>query len=246
MNILIVGSGAREHAIAVALHRSPQQPRLFCSGQSVNPGIKQMAHQYWVGDNTDVEAVTKLAIEWQISMAIIGPEAPLERGLADALWQAAIPTIGPRQKLAQIETSKSYARGLMKRHAIPGLPQYRFFSDMNGVDQFLQELGQDHYVVKANGLMGGKGVKVAGDHLHSFAEAMAFCNEILAVGQTFVNEQKLIGQEFSCMAFCDGESIIPMPIVQDHKRAYVDDKGPNTGGMGSYSNGDHSFPFLSE
>ena len=97
MNILIVGSGAREHAIAAALHRSPQQPKIFCCGTSHNPGIKQMAHQYWVGDITDVDEIIKLAKEWQISFAIIGPEAPLEKGLTDALWRMAIPTIGPKK-----------------------------------------------------------------------------------------------------------------------------------------------------
>src|SRR5205085_8436137 len=90
------------------------------------------------------------------------------------------------------------------------------------------------------------GVKVAGDHLHSIAEAMDYCKEIIALDQSVVIEEKLIGQEFSFMCFCDGENIIPMPIVQDHKRAYVDDKGPNTGGMGSYSDANHSLPFLTE
>ncbi len=244
MNILIVGSGAREHAIAAALHRSPQQPHIFCCGTSLNPGIKQMAYHYWVGDITDVNAIIQLAKEWQIGLAIIGPEAPLEKGLADALWQIAVPTIGPKQKLAQIETSKSFARDLMQQHNIQGLPRFRTFQDLTEVDTFLVELGDGNYVVKANGLMSGKGVKVAGDHLHSFAEAIAFCKDILAQGQTFVIEEKLVGQEFSFMCFCDGEHIIPMPIVQDHKRAYVDDKGPNTGGMGSYSDANHSLPFL--
>lgn len=246
MNILIIGSGAREHAIAVTLHRSLQRPHIFCSGKTINPGIKQMTHQYYVGDNTDVAAVTKMAKEWGIGLAIIGPEAPLERGLADALWEASIPTIGPRKQSAKIETSKSFARELMHKYKIPGLPAFRAFKSLEGVDQFLLELGDGNYVVKADGLMSGKGVKVAGDHLHNFAEAVAFCKEILNSGQTFVIEQKLIGQEFSFMAFCDGETMVPMPIVQDHKRAYVDDKGPNTGGMGSYSDANHSLPFLSE
>lgn len=246
MNILIVGSGAREHAIAVALNRSAQKPSIFCCGTAMNPGIKQMAEEYWVGDITDVTAVTEIAKEWRVNLAIIGPEAPLEKGLADSLWANAIPTIGPKKKLAQIETSKSFARDLMQKYKLAGLPRYQVFHEMTGVEIFLHELGEENYVIKSNGLMGGKGVKVAGDHLHSFAEAINFCKEILNAGQTFVIEEKLIGQEFSFMCFCDGEHIVPMPIVQDHKRAYVDDKGPNTGGMGSYSDVNHSLPFLTE
>ncbi len=246
MNILIIGSGAREHAIAAALHRSPQQPRIFCCGMTLNPGIKQMAHHYWVGDTTDIEAVTQMAKEWQTGLAIIGPESPLEKGLADALWQVAIPTIGPKKKLAQIETSKSFTRELMQKYNVPGLPKYQVFHDINGVENFLHELGEGQYVLKANGLMGGKGVKVAGDHLHNFKEALDYAQEIFASKQALVIEQKLIGEEFSFMGFCDGEHIFPMPIVQDHKRAYVDDKGPNTGGMGSYSDANHRLPFLTE
>lgn len=245
MNVLIIGSGAREHAIAAALHRSPQQPHIFCCGTSLNPGIKQMAYNYWVGDITDVDAVVLNAKEWQIGLVIIGPEAPLEKGLADALWRASIPTVGPKHKLARIETSKSFARDLMQRHNIPGLPRYRAFHELDGAETFLQELGEGNYVVKANGLMGGKGVKVAGDHLHSIKEAFDYCKEILLHGQALVIEEKLIGQEFSFMCFCDGEHIVPMPLVQDHKRALVDDKGPNTGGMGSYSDASHGLPFIS-
>src|SRR3990167_1059523 len=116
MNILIIGSGAREHAMAIAFHHSPQQPHLFCCGTSINPGIKQMTYQYWVGDITDVEAIVTMAKAWRIGLAIIGPEAPLEKGLADALWAISVPTIGPRKKLAQIETSKSFARDLMQKY----------------------------------------------------------------------------------------------------------------------------------
>lgn len=246
MNILIVGSGAREHAIAAALHRSPQNPHIFCCGTSINPGIKQMTHNYWVGDIADVDAIIDIAKEWQIGLAIIGPEMPLERGLGDAFWRNAIPVIGPKRKLAQIETSKGFARDLMQKYHISGIPRYRLFYDLIGIDEYLIQLGEDNYVIKANGLMGGKGVKVGGDHLHSFAEAVAFCREIIGRGQAVVIEEKLIGQEFSWMCFCDGEHVVPMPIVQDHKRAFVNDKGPNTGGMGSYTDANHRLPFLTE
>ncbi len=246
MNILIVGSGAREHAIAAALHRSSHEPAIFCYGTSLNPGIQQMTQHYWVGDLTDVHTITQKAKEWQIDLAIIGPEGPLEKGIADVLWNLSIPTIGPKKNLAQIETSKSFARELMQKYHIPGLLRFKTFHDMNGVEAFLADLGEGNYVVKANGLMGGKGVKVAGDHLLSFADALAYCKELLALGQEFVIEEKLIGQEFSFMCFCDGDHIAPMPLVQDHKRAFIDDKGPNTGGMGSYSDANHSLPFLTE
>lgn len=246
MKILIIGSGAREHAIAKTLARSPQHPDIYCCATSRNPGIQKIAKQYWVGDICHQESVVKIAREWQIDFAIIGPEAPLEKGLADALWKNSIPVIGPKQILAQLETSKAFTRDLLKKYVIHGSPTYRAFQDLTHVRTFLQELGEGNYVVKANGLMGGKGVKVAGDHLHSFDEAYQFCEEIIACGQTFVIEEKLIGQEFSLLCFCDGKTLVPMPAVQDHKRAFVNDEGPNTGGMGSYSDANHRLPFLTE
>lgn len=246
MNIIVIGSGAREHAIAAALHRSKHNPKLFCFGTSVNPGIKQMTEHYATGDINDVSAILAKAKEWEIDLAVIGPESPLEKGLADAFWRASIPTVGPKQNLAQIETSKVFARNLMRKYKIPGLPRYQYFTDLDGVEKFLKQLGEKKYVIKANGLMAGKGVKVAGDHLHSYDDALQFCKTILNNGQTFVIEEKLVGQEFSLMCFCDSKHVVPMPVVQDHKRAYVDDKGPNTGGMGSYSDANHTLPFLTK
>lgn len=246
MKILIVGSGAREHAITVALQRSAAEPSLYCCGTSLNPGIRELCQDYWVGSMTDLASVMQQAKNWGIELAIIGPEAPLEKGLADILWENNIPTIGPTQALAQIETSKGFARDLMQRYQISGLPRYQTFQSMQGIDAFLQSFPDQGYVIKANGLMGGKGVKVAGEHLHSIEEAQAFCAEILNQHQSILIEEKLIGQEFSLMCFCDGEHVIPMPIVQDHKRAFVNDQGPNTGGMGSYSDVNHSLPFLTE
>lgn len=246
MNILIIGSGAREHALAKAFHRSPQAPHLFCCGTSNNPGIKKLTTEYWQGDICNSDHIVSLAHQWKIDFAIIGPEAPLEKGLADILWKNNIPTIGPKKILAQLETSKSFTRELLTKYKIAGSPLYKTFYGLEGAKEFLHQLGEGNYVIKANGLMGGKGVKVAGDHLHSISEAYQFCEELVAAKQNFVIEEKCIGQEFSFMCFCDGKTLVPMPLVQDHKRAFVNDQGPNTGGMGSYSDANHRLPFLTE
>lgn len=246
MNVLLIGSGAREHALAKSLTASESKPLLYCCANSYNPGIEAICSGYWFGDICDVQTITELAKNWQINLAIIGPEAPLEQGMADALWANGIPVVGPKKKLAQIETSKAFARDLMKQFAIPGLPRYQEFNNLEHARHFLEALGEGNYVIKANGLMSGKGVKVAGDHLQSIEQAVAFCKEIFNKNQTLLIEEKLIGQEFSFMCFSDGNTLIPMPIVQDNKRAYVGDKGPNTGGMGSYSAADHRLPFLTE
>lgn len=246
MNILIVGSGAREHAIAKALSKSKHKPKLFCFASSNNPGINDLTVDTWVGNICDVSAVTSVASKRKIDFAIVGPEAPLEQGMADALWKISIPTIGPTKKLANIETSKAFTRELVKKYNIPGSPVYGVFHNLIGVKDFLHRLGEGNYVIKADGLMGGKGVKVAGDHLHSIQEAYQYCQQLHEQNMTFVIEEKFIGQEFSLMSFCDGEHLVPMPLIQDHKRAFVNDQGPNTGGMGSYSDANHRLPFVTE
>ncbi len=243
--ILLVGSGAREHSLAKAIHRSPQQPELLVFASSHNPGIAALAINMVVGNITDAKAVSEWAKDQKIELAVVGPEAPLETGVADALWEVGIPVVGPKQALAQLETSKAFTRDLLKKHNVGGCPAYQNFDSMEGVEAFLKTLGE-FYVIKANGLMGGKGVKVAGDHLHSHEEAIAFCQELIDAGGEFVIEEKMIGVEFSLISFCGGKSLLHFPAVQDHKRAYEGDQGPNTGGMGSYSDANHSLPFLSE
>ncbi len=245
MKILLIGSGAREHAIARALDRSFHDKEIYCLASNMNPGIVECCHELTIGNINDSDFVVNHANELGVSLAIVGPENPLATGVADALWDVGIKVVGPKKDLAQLETSKAFTRNLMKKYDIPGGPKYESFGSMNGVVEFLNELGEN-YVVKYDGLAGGKGVKVAGDHLHSHDEALAYCQELVDKGNEFVIEEKFIGQEFSLMSFCDGDTLKHMPAVQDHKRAYEGDTGPNTGGMGTYSNANHSLPFLTD
>ena len=245
MNILVVGSGAREHAIVRAVERSPKDKEIFCLGSNINPGIAELCVDLTVANINDTHTITSYAEKRAIDLAIIGPENPLAVGAADVLWDSGVKVVGPRKDLAQIETSKAFTRDLLTEYNISGCPKYKTFTSLSGVAEFLDELGES-FVVKYDGLAGGKGVKVSGDHLHSHNDAKIYCEELVEKGGVFVLEEKLIGQEFSLMSFCDGETLKHMPAVQDHKRAYEGDTGPNTGGMGTYSDGDHSLPFLTK
>ena len=243
--ILVIGSGAREHAIVRALDRSPQEKEIYCLASNMNPGIAEHCDEIIIGNFNNPEFVVSYAKEVGATLAIIGPENPLANGVADALWEAGVKVVGPKKDLAQLETSKAFTRDLLKEYDIPGGPQYETFNSMNGVADFLNILGEN-YVVKYDGLAGGKGVKVSGDHLHSHEEALAYCQELVEGGGKFVIEEKFIGEEFSLMSFCDGDTLKHMPVVQDHKRAYEGDTGPNTGGMGTYSDANHSLPFMAD
>jgi len=243
--ILVIGSGAREHAIVRALDRSHQEKNIFCLASNMNPGIAELCDELLIGNFNDPDFVVNYTNEIGATLAIIGPENPLENGVADALWSVKVKVVGPKKDLAKLETSKAFTRDLLKEYDIPGGPKYRTFDSMNGVVEFINELGEN-YVVKYDGLAGGKGVKVSGEHLHSHDEALAYCQELTDKGDEFVIEEKFIGEEFSLMSFCDGDTLKHMPAVQDHKRAYEGDTGPNTGGMGTYSDANHSLPFLTE
>ena len=245
MTILLIGSGAREHAIARALDRSSQNKSIYCLASNMNPGIAELCVEITIDNFNDPELVSSYASKIGATLTIIGPENPLAEGVADALWNNGVKVVGPKKTLAQIETSKSFTRDLLTEYNIPACPKYKTFLALDGVAEFLSNLEED-YVIKYDGLAGGKGVKVAGDHLNSHEEALAYCRELVDRGGKFVIEEKLIGQEFSLMSFCDGETLKHMPAVQDHKRAYEGDIGPNTGGMGTYSDADHSLPFLTD
>ena len=162
--ILVIGSGAREHAIVRALDRSPQDKALYCLASNINPGISVLCNEFTVDNINHPEIVTNYANEVGAGLAIIGPENPLSNGVADALWKVGVKVVGPKKDLAQIETSKAFTRDLLAEYNIPGGPKYKTFNSMYRVSEFLNDLGEN-YVVKYDGLAGGKGVKVSGDHL---------------------------------------------------------------------------------
>jgi len=245
MRVLVVGGGGREHCIVEALRRSGAE--ILAAMGSQNPGIRRAAKEVLLGDVTAVERIVTWAKAHAAELAVIGPEAPLEKGIVDALEAAGIPAVGPNREAARLETDKEFTRDLMREYQIPGLPPYWAFDGYGPFEEFLRE-SDFEFVIKPIGLTGGKGVRVWGDHFTTREEALAYGREILEkrIGGVarFLVEEKLMGEEFSLQALCDGTRLLPMPLAQDHKRAYEGDKGPNTGGMGSYSDSDHSLPFL--
>ena len=244
-NVLLVGSGAREVAIAKKIKKSRGAYSLFCIAPNTNPQIKTLTTSYFEQSLSGVEGVVAVAKKLSIDIAIIGPENPLEAGLVDALERGGILCVGPRKSVAKIETSKAFARNILDLCDPEKNPERMEFSSLVGVESFLKHLNEE-YVIKYDGLMGGKGVKISGEHLHSVNEALSYAKSIIDGGGTFLIEEKFLGEEFSLMSFCDGDYCAHMPVVQDHKRVFDGDVGPNTGGMGTYSFANHSLPFLSK
>jgi len=247
MKVLSVGGGAREHSVVEALKKSNAE--IYSIMKNKNPGIANASVEYVLMDECEVEKVADWAASKGVELAVIGPESPLGEGIVDVLESRGIPCVGPSKAAAQIEISKEYARDLMKRHNIPGNLEYGVFDNLDDIKQFLEESDMD-VVVKPIGLTGGKGVKILGEQLHSKEDVLAYCREVLEnrIGgkSRVIIEEKCVGEEFTLQAFCDGKTLSPMPAVQDHKRAYEGDEGPNTGGMGSYSESNGLLPFLSK
>lgn len=240
--ILLVGNGAREHIIAETLKRSPQEVVLGVFGAAVNPGIQALAGEYQLGKLLDFEALKAFVTEFKPDFAVIGPDDPIGAGAADILLTLGIRSLAPLKSLARLESSKSFTRDLVEKYGIPGNPRYKVFPEPAGLREWMEALGGD-YVVKADVLIGGKGVQVSGEHLKTIDEGVAYAEQCIARDGKVVVEEKFIGVEFSLMSFCDGTHVVDMPAVQDHKRAYEGDTGPNTGGMGTYSDANHSLPF---
>jgi len=246
LKVLAVGGGAREHAIAQALKRDGA--KLYACMKNKNPGIARLSEEFALVNETDVASILSYAKMRGVELAFIGPEAPLEAGLADALRESGIPVVGPSKSAARLETSKEFMRNLMKKHKLPGSIDFLASNSMDKINDWLDANGEK-VVVKPSGLTGGKGAKIFGEHLHSMAEVKQYCSEIIGgkadASRLVILEEKLEGEEFTIQTFCDGKTVMPMPAVQDHKRAYEGDTGPNTGGMGSYSDCDHLLPFVS-
>ena len=239
MKILVVGGGGREHAIASALSRN-SEIEIYSIMARKNPGIARIAKKICVAKETDLARITAFAGETGVTHAVIGPEAPLEAGVVDELATAGVACVGPTKTAARIETDKAFCRDLMTRHHISGNPAYRVFHDTAEAVAFVKDHDGD-LAIKPIGLTGGKGVRIMGEQV-DLAGAIAYVKQI---NGDVVFEERLKGEEFTLQAFVDGFHIVPMPLVQDHKRACEGDTGPNTGGMGSYTMPDHMLPFVS-
>jgi phosphoribosylamine---glycine ligase len=239
MKILVVGNDARTHVVAETLANSIQKPVLYSYMKSKNPGIAKLSEDIQLGEYNDLESIKSFAQANAVDFAFIGPEGPLSEGVVDALDTIGIKSVGPVKELAKLETSKSFTRLLTKKYNVPGMPLFQVFESIDGLNEF----AADEIVIKPDGLTGGKGVMVQGDHFDTKEQGLKIAKELIEKDGIVVIEEKLVGQEFSLMSLCDGKNLFDFPPVQDHKRAYVDDKGPNTGGMGSYSTG-KLLPFM--
>ncbi|MEX1254894.1 MAG: phosphoribosylamine--glycine ligase [Dehalococcoidia bacterium] len=245
MRVLLIGGGAREHAIGEALVRAGAE--LFVVAHNENPGLAEIAKGFLDEDEKNVAPIVAWAAGQRIGMAVIGLEDPLKVGLPDDLAEAGIPTVGPTMAAARLETSKLFARELMRRHGIGGQVDYHYFTDADELRGFLATTDR-RFALKPVGLTAGKGVRVMGIQLHSAEEAIEYGEKVIKerIGDAagVVVEEAIEGEEFTLQAFVDGEAVIPMPLVRDYKRAYEGDLGPNTGSMGSYSQVDGLLPFV--
>lgn len=232
MRVLLVGGGGREHAIVWKLCQSPKLTKIFCAPG--NGGIGDIAECVDI-EATDIDNMVEFAKKQDIDLVVVTPDDPLALGMVDALEDAGIKAFGPRKNAAEIESSKVFAKNFMKKYNIP-TAEYQVFDDYNRALSYLKEAPYP-LVLKADGLALGKGVIIA----QSFDDALAGLRDIMIdkkfgkAGNKVVIEEFLSGPEVSLLAFTDGKTVIPMVSSQDHKRAYDGDRGPNTGGMGTFS-----------
>jgi len=237
--VLLVGGGGREHAIARAVAGS-ESAELYACASNRNPGIASLAAGYRELDETDGDSIVEYAESVGATLSAIGPESALNAGVADALDDAGVYAFGPREAEARIETDKAFQRGFMVEESIPGCPDFETFEDGEAAAAYIREYDGD-LAIKPRGLTGGKGVRVIGDQITE-SEGVEYVLE--SEYDAFVLEERLVGEEFTIQAFVANGEYRVSPAVQDHKRAYEGDNGPNTGGMGSYSDATPALPFM--
>lgn len=239
-NILLIGNASgRLSCLAQALHEPGHN--LHIVTDLSNYDLQHCGHVHDRLDVCDPTVIYDVTALWDFDLAVISNEAPLAAGVVDQLLRYHIPTFGPTQALAKIETSKIYARQLLDRCGIPGNPVWRSFEANNVSPERLEHIGvwmeslDDKFVVKNDGLAGGKGVYVMGDHFETRSEGIQIARRLLQSGQSIIVEDRLDGLEFSLMSFTDGCTVVDMPPVYDCKRLLNGDEGPQTGGMGAWT-----------
>lgn len=234
MNVLMIGGGGREHALAWKLAQSSDVEQVFVApgnaGTATEPKLTNVAIEA-----TDLDALVAFAQREQVALTVVGPEAPLVEGVVDRFQAAGLTIFGPSQRAAQLEGSKSFTKDFLARHQIPSAA-YQTFTAVEPALAYLAEMGAP-IVIKADGLAAGKGVIVAMSEVEAEAAIrdMLEANAFGDAGARVVIEEFLEGEEASFIVMVDGENVVPMATSQDHKRAYDGDTGPNTGGMGAYS-----------
>ena len=236
MNVLVIGGGGREHALAWKLAQSPKVQNIYVApgngGTDLDPRLENV-------NITDIHELSAWAVTNKIALTVVGPEVPLAAGVVDEFRKHGLRVFGPTQAAAQLESSKAFSKAFMKRHDIP-TADYETFSDPVAAHAYIEKMGAP-IVVKADGLAAGKGVVVALTNAEAHdAVVFMLVDNTLGVshnegGARVVIEEFLVGEEASFIVMCDGKNVLPLATSQDHKRLLDDDLGPNTGGMGAYS-----------
>lgn len=234
MKVLVVGSGGREHTLAWQIKKSPKLSKIYCAPG--NAGTASLATNIPIPSN-DLDGLLEFALSKQIDLTVVGPEDPLVAGIADRFQEAGQAVIGPTAAAAQLEGSKAFAKNFMKKHGIPTADYQTFSAAEEAADSLRSGRFQFPVVLKADGLAAGKGVFICPDLEESLKTVALVMKEkrFGDAGNQLVIEEFLEGEEASFMVFSDGILAVPMVPSQDHKTAYDEDKGPNTGGMGTYS-----------
>lgn len=241
--VLLVGGGGREDAVARKITESGSE--LYVALKNKNPSILSLSKEHLICNELEYGRIVDFAVSHKVDIAFIGPDPVLETPLVEELQKKGILVASPSKNAARIETSKAYMRDLLSKHDIEGNIFSKLFTDKDELSEFLSSNDRE-YAIKPIGLTGGKGVKLMGDHLNGYSESYSYGSQLIEKDGQVLLEERLKGEEFSLQVFTDGKTILPTPLAQDFKRAYENDTGPNTGGMGTITDSDGLLPFVSQ